>query len=133
MLCPDCRNGRAGCLNRGENWPDRRGGLSTRLGSAAPADAEVEAAAAVFELGEAAQAARAEEQVPRVFVGKVSMRSIARKCALKYPARYASVLISEYTGSKPFLAADMTLSLNGLYANDRVEIITEADPEELEN
>ena len=61
------------------------GGLSTRLGSAAPADAEVEAAAAVFELGEAAQAARAEEQVPRVFVGKVSMISIARKCALKCP------------------------------------------------
>ncbi len=27
---------------------------------------------------------------------------------------------------------DMTLSLNGLYANDRVEIITEDDPEELE-
>lgn len=40
--------------------------------------------------------------------------------------------ISEYTESKPFLAADMMLSLNELYANDRVEIVTEADPEELE-
>lgn len=39
------------------------------------------------------------------------MKSIARKCALKYPARYASVLISEYTGSKPFLAADRTLNV----------------------